>query len=291
MLAQFGIDESALLGSGGESQVYALDPERVLRIYKAGMATDYIDARHDLLALIAARNPPFLLAQPLERGTIDNRAYVIERRMHGSDLAVLLPTLSGGQRRHALHSYLDTAAQIGSVTFADRPYGELLPLPASIHTQHWPDYLRARAAATLALSRGDLAADLPDAERVLQQLDADLQRLGDPAQRTLVHGDYFPGNVFVDHHFTTYGVGDFGYTTLVGDPRMDLAGALAFLELTPGYQPEDSRLLSDALQARGGDHLLDVLQIYRRYYAVYFSLCKDSDPPTYAWCVGVLRAA
>ncbi|HMP41908.1 MAG TPA: phosphotransferase, partial [Roseiflexaceae bacterium] len=186
---------------------------------------------------------------------------------------------------------LDTAAQIGSVTFADRPYGELLPLPASIHTQHWPDYLRARAAATLALSRGDLAADLPDAERVLQQLDADLQRLGDPAQRTLVHGDYFPGNVFVDHHFTTYGVGDFGYTTLVGDPRMDLAGALAFLELTPGYQPEDSRLLSDALQARGGDHLLDVLQIYRRYYAVYFSLCKDSDPPTYAWCVGVLRAA
>jgi hypothetical protein len=107
--------------------------------------------------------------------------------------------------------------------------------------------------------------------------------------KSLVHGDYFPGNVFMDESQTICGVGDFSYATVVGDARMDLAGALLFLEVVEGYCADDSTFLRQQLVKRWGDELLDIVDFYRLYYSLFFSGCKADDPTTYAWCVGNLR--
>jgi hypothetical protein len=95
--------------------------------------------------------------------------------------------------------------------------------------------------------------------------------------------------VFIDDTHTVYGVGDFGYSTLVGDPRMDIAGAIVFLEVVEGYQATDTALLLQQVQRGPGRISADIIDLYRLYYSLYFSHCKHDDPTTYAWCVQNLR--
>jgi hypothetical protein len=96
--------------------------------------------------------------------------------------------------------------------------------------------------------------------------------------------------VFIDDTLTVYGVGDFGYSTLVGDPRMDIAGAIVFLEVVEGYQADDTELLLDYIQRGGSRVSADIIDLYRLRYSLYFSHCKHDDPKTYAWCVQNLHS-
>jgi Ser/Thr protein kinase RdoA (MazF antagonist) len=289
MFGPFDLSALERLGGGGESQVYALDAARVLRVYKPGDGTSYLARRHAFYALLRSLDPPFETPDIFEASVFDGRHHVVERRMRGRDFAAVLPNLRGQEREQALASYLHIAGQIGSVALPDRPFGELIRADDdTLQAETWPKYLLARIDITLAVSYAALEADVLRLEAVLARLHDDIRTLTNVREPRLVHGDYFPGNVFIDG-LAICGVGDFGYTTLAGDPRMDLAGALGFLELVDSYQPEDTALLLQLLRERGEPELLPILDLYRRYYAVYFSGCKHDDPRTYAWCVRTLR--
>ncbi len=131
---------------------------------------------------------------------------------------------------------------------------------------------------------------MPGVDTVLAHMQAELRVLEGFGEKRLVHGDYFPGNVFIDNDMTICGVGDFGYSTVVGDPRMDLAGAVVFLEVVTGYQPDDTPFLMQTVEERHGTGMTRWIDFYRLYYSFYFSRCKSDDSPTYDWCIRNLRA-
>ena len=137
-------------------------------------------------------------------------------------------------------------------------------------------------------TKKDLTQVVPHLDQLLERFHMGLKKLEPMTSKSLVHGDYFPGNVFIDESNTVYGVGDFGYSTLVGDPRMDLVGAIVFLELVQGYQPTDIALLLEHVHRLGLPVDEEILELYQTYYALYFSGCKEDDPHTYAWCVKYL---
>lgn len=288
--SRFGISSADLLGSGGESDVYALDHARVVRFYKPGVAPAYVEQRHALYARLQHRQPPFELPRILERGTLADRIYTVERRMRGSVFAEVLPTLRGARRRRALTSYLDVATQIGTFRFPDRPFGELLVPGHPLQRDSWPQFVWDRLQQTFRSSRPDVEQDVPGVDMVLAYLHAELGALEGFGAKALVHGDYFPGNVYIDEHDAICGVGDFSYATVVGDPRLDLAGAVSYVELVDGYQPADTHFLRDIVAQRHGADLLRWLDLYRLYCSFYFSGCKADDPRTYDWCIGNLVA-
>src|SRR5690349_19173087 len=125
-LQHFGLAPAALLGKGSESSVYALDQTRVIRVYGRDAALGYIQARASFYTQLAAHRPRFAIPQVLDQGVIDGQPYTIEQRMRGHDLAHMLPQLTGQDRTRALVSYLDLAAQIGTIEFPDAPFGEML---------------------------------------------------------------------------------------------------------------------------------------------------------------------
>src|SRR5262249_46267390 len=159
------------------------------------------------------------------------RSYTIERRMPGRVFASMLPALEGADRERALASYLHVAAQIGATRFPNRPFGELLVAGEPLQRDSWAQFLWDRLQQTYRLSRPDVEQDVPGVDMVLAHVRAQLEALDGFRGRRLVHGDYFPGNVYIDDDLAISGVGDFGYTTVVGDPRMDIAGAVVFLEV------------------------------------------------------------
>jgi putative membrane protein len=290
MVDGFNVTAADLLGRGGESEVYALGEGRVLRIYKPGAPAAYLERRNAFYALLHERRPPFEAPHVVATGVAGGRSYTVERRMTGRDFAGVLPGLSGAGRERALASYLDVAGQIGTITFPDRPFGEILAPGEPLQRYTWPLFLWDRLQQTLSASRPDLEQDVPRLDALLAHVRAELRALEGFEEKRLVHGDYFPGNVYIDDDLRVCGVGDFGYTTVVGDPRMDLAGAVAFLEVVDGYRPQDTAFLMRLLTERHGPGITRWMDLYRLYYSLYFSGCKLDDPRTYAWCVRNLAA-
>jgi aminoglycoside phosphotransferase (APT) family kinase protein len=288
ILNRFGLFDSDLLGKGSESRVYSLDKEHVLRIYNSNMAWEYVEARRIFYESLAKEELPFAVPEILTVGAWVGHIYTVEKRMPGRDFEQVLVTLRGAERAKALTSYLEVAAALGAVRFPDKPYGELIR-PDRLQKQSWQAYLAARMEETLASSRIDLEQDVPHLDTVLKWIDKQLSLLGAEPPKSLVHGDYFPANVFVDDEFQISGVGDFSYATVAGDPRMDLAGAILFMETTRDYCRNDTRFLRRQVEQRWGRELLEVVDVYRLYYSIFFSGCKADDPVTYYWCVGNLR--
>ncbi len=290
ILQHFNLTADDLLGQGGESRVYALDQTRVLRLCAPDASLAYIQARQDFYAWLAEQRPPFATPHVLEHGVIEQQPYAIERRMSGQDFERLLPQLTGDDRARALTSYLDLSLQIGTIALPNRPFGEILFPDGPLQRDTWSRFLWDRAQQTLAVSRGDLIQDVPQLDQLLIDFRQRLEALEPMTTKRLVHGDYFPGNVFVDDACTVYGVGDFGYSTVVGDPRMDVAAAIVFIEAMAGYQAADTQLLLRELSVRAPAISTDVLDLYRLYYSFYFSHCKADDPRTYWACVRSLRS-
>jgi Ser/Thr protein kinase RdoA (MazF antagonist) len=290
ILNRFQIFGSDLLGVGGESRVYALGSEQILRIYNVNVGWDYVEQRHALYNELAKHDLPVALPELLSVNSWVGHVYTVEKRMPGQDFSKVLPSLRGEERAKALTSYLDVAAQLGTVHFPERPYGELLLSDNAVHRERWRDYLLVKMQDALVSSCADLEQDVPELDAVVAAIYARLALFDDYQGKSLVHGDYFPANVFIDASHKICGVGDFGYTTVVGDARMDLAGALIFLEVLDDYLPDDSTFMRQLLIERWGEKLLEVVEFYRLYYSIFFSGCQADDPATYAWCIGNLRA-
>ena len=288
ILNRFELHDTDLLGAGSESRVYAMDDEHVLRIYHEQIPWDYVEARQAFYSTIASDHLPFAVPEVHTIGAWMGHIYTVEKRIPGQDFGKVLPTLEGAERSRALSHYLDAAATLSTVRFDDKPYGELITHSA-LHTESWQAYLRTRLEHELARSRRDLEQDLPGLDDVLAAVYAQMPVVGDTPPKTLVHGDYFPANVFVEEDLTITGVGDFSYATVVGDARMDWAGAVWLMGASADYRAEDSAYLRQQVAERWGEDALAAVDFYRLYYSLYFSGCKGDDPATYWWCVGNLK--
>jgi aminoglycoside phosphotransferase (APT) family kinase protein len=274
------------IGHGGEATVFELTGGRALRVYHGRT-----HGAPDIAAFyrsISVTKTSFAMPRILEQGEEDGVAYSIDRLIPGRPLHELMPLLEGDERRRALASYTDAAFEIASLPCVRDEFGEFLRDHDSIRAESWSAYLDARMRRCLAE-----APWLRDAVPVLDAIvDALTRRIDATAAvpKALVHGDYFPGNVLIGDDLNVSGVIDFGPLTVIGDPMLDLASAVIFLEVArPGYRIEDTQFVRDRLAARVGPAIDDAILTYRAWYAIRFSPYRDDDANLYAWCTGSLN--
>ncbi|MGI8457639.1 MAG: PH domain-containing protein [Propionibacteriaceae bacterium] len=306
VLAAFGLRGVPPLGGGGEAVVYPLDEHRVLRVYKAGHESigpgrpestgqettpdirTQLKYYYDAWAQwpIGVELPQILQIGdlPLPDGSL--RSWTIDRRMSGRGLTEWLMSVGPGPRRDTLTTYLDTALSLSQLPLPGPGFHRLLgdapgsfeSLPALLDDQLWGGWQRV----------GDrLRADLPGAEDVLHRLRSEIaERRCEPR---LVHGDYFPGNVFgsrtPDGRVVVSGVGDFSPHTLAADPMIDVAGAVVLMQQSYPEALADSHWLAGLAVERLGSDTAHWIDVYRRFYAIYFG----DDPSVYPWALAQLR--
>lgn len=292
ILARFGIPDADPLGSGQESRVYPLDEDRVLRIYRPGheSADQLVDQLERAYRTYAQQQIGIELPQILESGHAAGRFYTVDRRLSGSPLTRWLPSAPIDRRRQTLIGYLQAATVLGRLPIPEPTFGRLF----GSHTRSFatlPELIRDQLVEAQQLIRRQ-GRDLPDG--VVDRVVGDLHsRECVPA---LVHGDYCPGNVFgteVDGRMQVTGVAAFSPHTLAADPLMDVAGAITLLELEDydeaaadaSWMHEQAiGMLADRFAPSDLEHWLDV---YRRYYAIYFSI----DDRVYPWAMSLLLRA
>jgi hypothetical protein len=277
VLRVFGVGSDALLGSGGEASVYALDHDRVLRVHHRGTSREGVEGRRALLSELgkSAARVPFAVPTVLDTTACEGRFVTIEPRLPGRPLTETLGESSGDDRVSLVRAYLDAAAAIGDLVIRRPWYGELSDAGA-IRTETFREYLEKRAARSLSgagrefggIDPRELAAALPE-----------------PAQAALVHMDAFPGNMLAEHGQVT-AVLDFGTVSIVGDRRLDPLTAAAYLAplITPTATDSDLRVARQWLADRGLD---DLYEPALRWIAAFWSVARD-DLRLHRWCRSIL---
>ncbi|MDN5770629.1 MAG: PH domain-containing protein [Microlunatus sp.] len=289
VLARFGLSESDRLGSGGESEVYALGPDRVLRVYRGTHEAAPAMIRQLTSLYSRWQGSPIGLEVPqiLDGGEIAGRSFSVDRRMSGHSLSGWLRLAETGPRQLALLSYLDAAWAMQRLPSPVPGPARLLGVDAPRQFPSLAALLSDQLLRVIPQSQQRLEHDIPNVSRVWDELQEWLRdRHGEPR---LVHGDFCPPNCYVsvlpDGRPVVSGVGDFSPHTLHADPMMDVAGAVIFLELEPyAAAADDARWLTGQAYARFGPELEQVISMYRLYYGFYFSNTFEFDPDTYGWC-------
>lgn len=283
ILRRFGLSDQELLGSGGESRVYALDDDRVLRVFGPGATEAKIDGLLRFYETLDVTDVDFLVPDVLESGREDDLIYSIETRLPGRDLSTVFNELDHEARVRALKDLARVAGEVRKLRSCFASYGEILA-DNPVERDSWSEFLLDRARMSLRRSQASLVRDVPDLDPVVAEWEADVRTLVGAPQPELVHGDFFPGNVMVDNSGKLTAVIDFSPMTVRGDWRLDITGAEVFLELGGVGRREDRQIVERELNDRYGVPA-DVTDVYRRYYALYFSAVGSEDPPVYDWCV------
>jgi hypothetical protein len=276
VLGRLGIGPEALLGHGGEAQVYALDDARVVRVLHAGGDADQLRRNRELIAELSAEAARYEFPAILQVRELGGRIYAIERRLPGRSLLEELQTVEGRRRDLLIEAHLDAAISLGGVSLRPRDYfGDLVgSLP--LRTTTWRAYLKAKAEESLAAGMVGMPVDtaaLADA-------------LPEPDQPGFVHLDAFAGNMMTDGRRIT-AVLDIGPACVVGDVHFSPVAAAVYLSappITPSATPRDMQIANAWLR---GHNLGELFDPVRYWLAAYWSFAVN-DPKVLAWCHSVL---
>ena len=292
VLARHRVRPEHLLGRGGEADVYALDPERVLRLYRNPdhhASAEYIrriGAFYDTLDRGAV---PFALPEVLEVHEEDV-TWSIERRLPGRPFDALLAGLSGRDRATAITAYVDGADAFGGLGVPDGfgdGVGELFT-EEELRASSWAELLEARLVLQLERGAPILRDRVPHLDRAAARVTA-LARAETAVGRTLVHGDFFPGNVLLGDDLQVSAVIDLGWLTVVGDATHDVRSAVAFWSVRPWAKPGDREALVAAATRHLGADAVSMLERTERFEQARFAFVAE-DPHLFAWCVDGLRS-
>jgi aminoglycoside phosphotransferase (APT) family kinase protein len=174
------------------------------------------------------------------------------------------------QRLPALHA----------ITVSDHAYGQALRLEQSLSAPTWPAFLRASAERQLACAAAHLRRDVQGLDQKLVRFFPILATLPTDPPKALVHGDYYLGNVLFDEAGRLAAVLDFSPHTVVGDPLLDVAGAVSFLTLSSHITPVEVDHLSERAVARYGLEMEQRLASMRSTTASTSRHGRATSPPT-----------
>jgi aminoglycoside phosphotransferase (APT) family kinase protein len=287
LLNAFGVASDKPLGSGQESDVFAIDDRRVLRVYRRPCDERHLARLATFYAQLDRCDAPFTVPEIIEFGERDGIAYAVEVRVSGIDLAKALGWMEGEERFHAIRNYVDAAAAVRSLKHPQAQFGEVI-VASPVRRDTWAEFVVARAVQCLDEHRHLLIGMLERPERGISALEAGLASRVAPSL-SLVHGDYFPENVMVADDGCVCGVIDFGALSLIGDADLDLACAVLNLTGMAGVTPEDRRIALKRAEALGLTR--DTLDLYGLYYAFRLLGALRENDGLFRWCVRTIREA
>ncbi len=291
ILNSLHIKDPVLLGEGSESRVYSYTAERVVRIGKSAMTVESLQELGGIYAFLSSHALPFAMPGEYEIRQREGVVFLIEKKLVGMPIASVYEQLDERQRQRLLHSFFEAADSFKAITLDTRDYGQLLQDVEDIaHYDNWPQFIKAKAPLKLPYTRAVLQADGVDVDYVLEKFAQDVEMVEPYPTKNFVHGDYFFGNVLVNDNLEISAVLDVSGWSAVGDHRMDIAGAVMFLDLYDFVSPQDRTYITELAVRTYGDDILSYIRLYRVYYSLLLSDCKHLDPPAYYWSLRNLRS-
>lgn len=284
ILKKLGIEESALLGNGVESFVYAYGENQVVRILKSGNIT-YLKSLKRLQESISLSGLSVKTPLIEDIAELNRTAYTIEAKIEGQNLSKVFDKYTDVQKEMIIREYFDLLIEFTKVDVRAFGYGQVVDTKDKISDHTWSGFLAKKVIQKTDRVREQLEKDVPGFSGKLNVFLKLLNtRLGG-IEKSLVHGDYFYDNVVVNDRAKITGILDFsGWTTVVGDPRLDVCGSIIFLEHSE-YFIKYQKMLIEVARVRYGKDIEWFIDFYRIYYSMFLSDSCLYLQRLYDWCV------
>ena len=295
ILQLYGVPSADLIRKGMEAEVYAMDSDRVLKLYFNTTSLAELAVLRDFYASLDASTISYALPF-IEKVAVEGETSIsIERRLPGEPMGVLLPTLSSVNVERMMQVYLEAVLELRQVRIPQNfTRYKLFDQPglSSRSDGDWHLFLNRLLEYKLVQVRGYLEKDVHDLAQKLQRLSAVLDAPY-TGEFSLVHGDFFPGNLHLDGVGKPVALLDFGLWTMYGDAHFDLATAWVFFDMYDQLKLGLRQRLLDLIIARLGEGVRGKLYRYVLIYSIiaanaYSPTCSDGQ---YLWCVDNLNNA
>ncbi len=237
-LAAFDLASAQPLAVGTEAEVYGRDATTLLKLYANAERRANFEVLQKLYDSINPQPSGLRLPQIHQIVQFGDLVAVVETRLAGEPLKDRLPDLHGAALQRAETLYLDTVWKLREIEITTPPETYLLFDDTGISTTaaqtfetFYAHFLEQKLTHVGQFFEPLIPAFPAKAAALVARL-----RRAPPAPLALVHGDFFPGNLLVDHAVTrVQGVIDFGSFTLFGNYLLDVAGAFGFYKM---YDPQ-----------------------------------------------------
>ncbi|SFQ75993.1 Phosphotransferase enzyme family protein [Psychrobacillus psychrotolerans] len=289
ILDKFGISKSNFLGSGMESEVYAYDDNKVVKLYNDMSDSNKQRILKGFYSKIDSSSLSYEL--PFIYDTFEENGILvtIEKRIEGNNLQSMLSKMNYIEQNNMMETYLNANIELKSVKIKPNLEGYILfndQQISSLNINSWFDLLKEEIFRKRKELESYLKRDVVNYDAKVKQL-VEILSLGYEGEYSLIHGDFYPGNVMINESGKVTGLIDFGLMTMYGDNLFDIAiGWVCFDMYNELNTNIYERYLNIIISTLGEDvrkRLYFYVLIYSYISANFYSHnCEDGH---YQWCV------
>ncbi|MDX1700061.1 MAG: aminoglycoside phosphotransferase family protein [Melioribacteraceae bacterium] len=285
---KYNITKSDFLGSGMEAKVFAYENDKVLKWHKD---RSNVTKQNSLRRFYQSMNTDGLSYElPCIYDIIQEKdsLITIEKRIKGRDLQSLLSQMDNNQLNEAMKTYLSANIELKSVKMEANFEGYSLFNDYGISLaklNNWFELLKELILIKQLELDHYFHKDVVNYKEKLKVI-LEILSKGYKGDYSLIHGDFYPGNVLIENGGVT-GVIDFGLMTMYGDYLFDVAiGWVCFDmydELDANIRERYLKIILENL----GENVRSSLYLYVLVFSsisanLYSKNCKDGH---YRWCV------
>lgn len=289
ILDKFGISKSNFLGSGMESEVYAYDDNKVVKLYNDMSDSNKQRILKGFYSKIDSSSLSYEL--PFIYDTFEENGILvtIEKRIEGNNLQSMLSKMNYIEQNNMMETYLNANIELKSVKIKPNLEGYILfndQQISSLNINSWFDLLKEEIFRKQKELESYLKRDVVNYDAKVKQL-VEILSLGYEGEYSLIHGDFYPGNLMINESGKVTGLIDFGLMTMYGDNLFDIAiGWVCFDMYNELNANIYERYLNIIISTLGEDvrkRLYFYVLIYSYISANFYSPnCEDGH---YQWCV------
>ncbi|OAS87797.1 MULTISPECIES: aminoglycoside phosphotransferase family protein [Metabacillus] len=289
VLRKYKINDGHFLGRGMEAEVYSYGKDKVFKLYNHMSSFKKQELLKRFYASIDSSAVSYAFPYVYDMYKEGDIVVTIEKRIQGGNMQRLLPKLSFDEMTAIMESSLDAQLEMRSVKLSPKFEGYQLFHDDPNHAEEkkdWHGFLKQYLLKKQNEVEKFLSKDVVNYKEKLTVLHTLLssEYQGD---YTLIHGDYYPGNLLIDGEGKITGLIDFGLMTMVGDYLFDVAIGWVLFDM---YDELKANVLDRYLQiivTTLGEEVREKLYFYVLLYSVFSAnvYSRDCNDGHYQWCV------
>jgi Ser/Thr protein kinase RdoA (MazF antagonist) len=289
ILKKYHVNDTDFLNGGIESSVYALNEKYVLKLYNTSKQASYLLELKDFYSSLNRSLLPYEIPTIEYVGVEEPYCVTIEKMLTGTRLSTHIHNRTQSEIMDILGIYLETQLHLQKIKFPKEILRYKLFDEENISDRmsgDWNQFM-VRLIDHQARKPNHLLESQVDQYKT--KIDQLISIFNTPyrGEYTLIHGDFYPGNILVDDSLKVTALLDFGLFTMFGDPLYDIATGWVFFDMYNELGMDiRNKYLSLLLRSLG-----DKINKPIRAYVLVYSLisCEiyplDIKRDHFNWCV------